>query len=303
MFVLAHLTDPHIGPLPRPRLRELASKRILGWLNWRRSRRRHHRVEILTDLIADLAAQAPDHTAVTGDLVNIALPGEFAATGEWLAALGPPHDVSFVPGNHDAYVRTAMAQWDRHWDAYMRGDKEAGTETGPRFPFVRRRGPVALIGLSSAVPTPAFLATGLLGHDQLARLEAVLTRLGAEGLFRVVLLHHPPQKTPASRHKRLVDAEAFRAVLARVGAELVLHGHDHVHALIWLDGPGGPIPAVGLPSASASPGGHHQAAAYNLYRIDGAPGAWTCEAVSRGFAADASTIAEIARQPLLPSGA
>lgn len=302
MFTLAHLTDPHIGPLPRPRLRELASKRILGWLNWRRNRHRRHRVEILSDLIADLAAQKPDHTAVTGDLVNIALPGEFAATGEWLRALGPPDRVSFVPGNHDAYVRSALAQWDKHWDAYMTGDREAGRGAGPRFPYVRRRGSVALVGLSSAVPTPAFLATGLLGHDQLARLETVLQKLGAEGLFRVVLLHHPPHRTPASRHKRLVDAEAFRAVLARAGAELVLHGHDHVHALIWLDGPNGRIPAVGLPSASASADGHHQPAAYNLYRIDGTPGAFTCEVLSRGFAPGASAITEIARKSLSRPG-
>ncbi|RAI35766.1 metallophosphoesterase family protein [Rhodoplanes roseus] len=302
MFVLAHLTDLHIGPLPRPRLRELASKRVVGWLNWRRNRHRRHRVEILTDLIADLAAQKPDHTAITGDLVNIALPGEFAATGEWLAAFGQPEAVSFIPGNHDAYVRTAMAQWDKHWDAYMRGDREAATESGPRFPYVRRRDPVALVGLSSAVPTPAFLATGLLGQDQLGRLEKRLTQLGEEGLFRVVLLHHPPHKTPASRHKRLVDADAFRAVLARTGAELVLHGHDHVHALMWMDGPAGPIPAVGLPSASASPDGHHEPAAYNLYRIDGPPGAFTCEAVSRGFAPGATAITELARRSLLPPG-
>lgn len=300
MFVLAHLTDPHIGPLPRPRLRELLSKRVVGWLNWRRNRRRHHRVEILSALIADLAAQRPDHTAVTGDLVNIALPGEFAATGDWLAALGPPEDVSFIPGNHDAYVRTAMAQWDRHWDAWMKGDREARTDTDPRFPYVRRRGPVALVGLSSAVPTPAFLATGLLGQDQLARLDARLAQLADEGLFRVVMLHHPPYKTPASRAKRLVDAEAFRTVLARRGAELVLHGHDHVHALVWLDGPSSRIPAVGLPSASASPDGHHQPAAYNLYRIDGAPGAFACEAVTRGFAPGATAIGELTRTRLLP---
>ncbi len=38
MFVLAHLSDPHLGPLPRARMRELASKRMLGFVNWRRGR-------------------------------------------------------------------------------------------------------------------------------------------------------------------------------------------------------------------------------------------------------------------------
>ena len=38
------------------------------------------------------------------------------------------------------------------------------------IPTLRRRGPVALIGLSSAVPTPPFMATGTLGRAQLEAL-------------------------------------------------------------------------------------------------------------------------------------
>src|SRR4051794_28797914 len=33
-FTLAHLSDPHLPPLPAARLRDLASKRALGYLNW-----------------------------------------------------------------------------------------------------------------------------------------------------------------------------------------------------------------------------------------------------------------------------
>jgi hypothetical protein len=40
---------------------------------------------------------------------------------------------------------------------------------------------------------------------------------------------------------------------------------------------------MGVPSASASTGGDWTPAAYNLYRIDGAPGAWRCQATSRGI--------------------
>ncbi|HEX3710381.1 MAG TPA: metallophosphoesterase, partial [Pseudolabrys sp.] len=38
-FVLAHLSDPHLAPLPRPRVDELIGKRITGYVNWRRHRR------------------------------------------------------------------------------------------------------------------------------------------------------------------------------------------------------------------------------------------------------------------------
>jgi hypothetical protein len=50
------------------------------------------------------------------------------------------------------------------------------------------------------------------------------------------------------------------------------------------------VPAVGVPSASAAPGTTHDAAGYNLYCIDGAAGAWTCEIVARGVDAGGSVV-------------
>ena len=73
-FTLAHLSDPHLGPLPKIAPLELLSKRGLGFLNWLRKRHRIHRPEVLAALIADLATRATDHVAVTGDLVNLSLP-------------------------------------------------------------------------------------------------------------------------------------------------------------------------------------------------------------------------------------
>jgi 3',5'-cyclic AMP phosphodiesterase CpdA len=171
------------------------------------------------------------------------------------------------------------------------------------YPFVRQRGSVALIGLSSALPTAPFLATGRLGPDQLLRLSQTLAGLGREGLFRIVLIHHPPVSAPGKAFKRLLDAKMFRKVLAEHGAELVIHGHDHMHSLAWLDGAQGRIPAIGVPSASCPPGRGHPAAAYNLYRIEGAPGAWHCEAISRGFRSDVEGIVELARQTVSTAAA
>ena len=183
-----------------------------------------------------------------------------------------------MPGNHDAYVRAGMGYAIRQWGDYMCGDHEAVD-----FPYLRRRAPLALIGLSSAVPTAPFMATGRLGAEQLVRLAELLDAIKSERLFRVVLIHHPPV-TQAKPQKRLRDADALKHVLAAHGAELLLHGHDHVHMLNWLAGPNGTrVPAVGVPSASAAPGMSHNDAAYNLYRIDGAPDAWTCELTSRGI--------------------
>lgn len=299
MFVLAHLSDPHLGPLPRPRLTELAGKRALGFLNWQRRRQAQHRGEVLEALVADLKSFGPDHIAVTGDLVNISLDAEFAPASAWLGALGSAKDVTVVPGNHDAYVRTAAAHSARHWGAFMRDAAEASEGKEISYPFVRRRGAVALIGLSSAVPTLPFMATGRLGQDQLTRLSEILRDLGREGLFRVVLIHHPPVSARGKRFKRLLDANAFRQVLVQHGAELVLHGHDHVPSLVWLKGMQARIPVFGVPSASCPAGQGHAAAAYNLYRIDGAPGAWRCEAIARGFRSERGGIVELARNGVI----
>ena len=277
-FTLAHLSDPHLAPLPKPRLIELAGKRVLGYINWTRNRHKYQRREVLDALVADMKAQAPDHIAVTGDLVNLALEAEFAPARAWLDEVGPPDRVTTIPGNHDAYVRATSHRFGETFAPYLAGD-----DGRVGFPSVRRRGPLALISLSTAVPTLPLLATGTLGRDQLASLEALLDRLATEDVFRVLLVHHPLKSD--ARQKRMTDAPALLALLKRHGVELVLHGHDHVHSTIWIDGPNGNIPVLGVPSASALAHGHYPAAAYNLLRIQKDNAGWRCEQTVRGLGA------------------
>lgn len=300
MFVLAHLSDPHLGPLPRVTLSDLAGKRALGFLNWQRKRHKMHRRDAVDAIAGDIRAQPHDHVAITGDLVNIALEDEFPAALAWLDTLGAPEDVTLVPGNHDAYVRATHLRALHHWGGHMRGDDaEHPRDMDAPFPFVRRRGPVALIGLSSAIPTQPFMATGRLGAPQLHRLSQALRHLAREELFRIVLIHHPPLLTPGGRFKQLLDSERLRKVLQDDGAELVLHGHDHVHSVAWLEGPHRRIPAVGVPSASAIATSLHGPAAYNLYEIGGKPGHWRCEAISRGLRPGRDGVSELTRRTLI----
>src|SRR5258708_6838680 len=174
MFVLAHLSDPHIGPIPTPRLAEVMNKRGLGLINWYRRRHRHHRADVLDAIVRDMQRQAPGHIALAGDLVNISLDTEFARAARWLAQVGAPDQVTLVPGNHDAYVRRVAGHAAQHWGEYMTGDD------GASFPFVRRRGPLAIIGLTTSLPTGPFMATGRLGPDQFARLAEILIALARE---------------------------------------------------------------------------------------------------------------------------
>src|ERR1035437_8943009 len=141
-FLLAHLSAPHLAPLPAPRWSELIGKRVTGYINWQRRRRFIHDPAVLAKIVADLKAQAPGTIAVTGDLSNIALHEEFVRARAWLASLGAPSDVTVIPGNHGAYVRAAAGQPEPLWGKHIGGD--AGARV---FPFVRGGGPLALIGL------------------------------------------------------------------------------------------------------------------------------------------------------------
>ena len=299
MFTLAHLSDIHLNPMPRARHRDLIGKRVLGYVNWHRGRKVVHRRDVLDVLTQDLVGREPDHIAVTGDLVNLGLPEEFVLAAEWLSALGPPERVTAIPGNHDAYVRLHPERGTAHWRPYMQsneaGEALIGTPT-TAFPFVRRFGDVALIALSSAIPTMPFIAAGRLGSAQLAFLGLALEELGRRGLFRVVLIHHPPLAGQASWRRGLRDAKTLTSLLKEKGAELVLHGHNHEQTLFELETVTGPAIIVGVPSASEAVSGRIPMARYNEYCIAKVNNGWRCEMVGRAVADSAAHVSEIERR-------
>ncbi|GEP57139.1 metallophosphoesterase family protein [Reyranella soli] len=288
MFTLAHLSDPHL-PMPPARAVELLGKRATGYVNWWRRRARLHVPQALAGIVADIKRQKPDHIALTGDLVNISLPSEFSRAADWLKELGGPQDVTVIPGNHDVYVATAWPKSLGLWGAYMAGDGQPPATAFDIFPTVRRRGHgsegVALVGLSSGVPKPPFFATGTLGGAQITKTEKLLADLGREGLCRVVLIHHPPLTTE-SRFKRLTDAAAFQAMIRRVGCELVLHGHNHRSEVARIVGPAGPIPVIGVTSASAAPDSKYGRARYHLIRIEREAAGWQLDVELRALSKD-----------------
>ncbi len=278
-FLLAHLSDPHVGPLPRPRRSELIGKRATGYLNWTRSRSRIHDMAVLDQIVADMKAHHPTHIAVTGDVSNIGLPAEFRLSRSWLETLGAPEQVSFVPGNHDAYVRGSMSALARTFAPWTAGEANGGED----FPYLRLRGEVALIGLSSAIPTPPFIASGYLGRRQLRAMENLLAETGRLGLYRIVMLHHPPQISVSSLGRGLVDAYGFAEVIRHAGAELIIHGHDHRLGMGRLETPKGLAPVVGVPSASVVRGTRHQRAGYHLFEVSSGLGVCKVTARARGL--------------------
>jgi len=289
VFTLAHLSDVHLGPLPQgAAFANFALKRLIGAISWGANRRRLHLPKVADAIAADILAAEPDHIALTGDAVNISAHAEFPRAAAWMTRLGDGQHVTFVPGNHDAYVEVPWHNGLSHMAPWMTGDMRiAATETHARlatpFPFVRLRKSVALIGLSTAVPQPLRLARGSLGETQLGSLATILRDLRERGFARVVLIHHPPFPDLAIKRKALTDAAALRDVIAEHGAELLLHGHNHLHQVTPLETRFGTAHAVGVPSASLGVAGHHTPAAWYLYRIWRNDGRWTAAVRVRSY--------------------
>ncbi len=286
-FTIAHLSDPHLSPAPFPGGRELRLKRFLGWVNWKRGRERLNDMEMLARLVADLRV-AKTRSRRHDRRRRQSRPAlGIRARRRVDADAGRPADVSFTPGNHDAYVRDALpvlAQTFAPW-----------TE-GYRFPYLRRRGEVALIGLNTGVPTAPFLATGRLGAAQLAALATLLKETA--GLARVVMIHHPPMRGGRAPFLRgLDDAGAFEAVVAEWGAELILHGHTHramAHRLASRATRNalGFAPALGAPSISSAAADAAHRACYYFVALDREGGRWRTAIRARGLELGGEAIAE-----------
>lgn len=280
MITLAHISDIHLSPMPDISWRDLVGKRLTGYLNWKLRRHDELNSETLGSLVAHLQAQNAAFTAVTGDLVNLALRVELERAGKWLEALGTPDRVAVCPGNHDAYVPGALESAQEVWGPYMQGE----TLDRSHFPFVRRIGDLAVISCSSAVPTRPFLAVGRFDEAQAERLSRILKVLGEAGFFRAVLIHHPPN--PELQHPSfgLKGHKLFRQVIAEHGAELILHGHTHRSSIHSIPGKNHEVPVVGVAAASAAQGGTlDDPARYNLFRIERNGNGWTCTMREYGF--------------------
>ena len=268
---IAHLSDPHLTSLDHVRWRELLNKRILGYLSWRVKRRRSHNREVLSRTLAHLAQREPDHLIISGDLTHLGTASECREAEIWLKDVGAPDYISIVPGNHDRYIAADVDDTIGRWRAYMQGDPDAAGRE-PHFPYLRVRGQVAIIGLSSAVPTPPFFASGRLGEAQLQRLGRLLEATAQRGLYRIVVVHHSPHSM--SSRRGLSDAGQLLSTLGGPGAELLLHGHGHRQMYATLQAGAHRIPVFGVPSASASYNNPAKSPGYYLYDVNQTASGW-----------------------------
>ncbi len=285
MVKIAHLSDIHLSPLPPVRGKDLLSKRITGFINWKLKRAKHMQSDTLEQLIAHLKTQKPDISAITGDLVNLSLETEFKQAALWLQNLATPEKACVIPGNHDAYLKDSLEKFQLYMGDYAKGEMIDAQS----FPFVRRVKHVALIACSSSVPTAPFMAYGKFDAEQAKRLSKSLDALKRAGYFRIVLIHHPVIGRAANGFRKgLHDADLFCDVIANHGAELVLHGHTHKSSINAISGVknggiNGETPVIGVAAASANAEHGDDPARYNLFNIKRIGKKWSCNMSEYGY--------------------
>lgn len=273
---IAHFSDLHVLSLVGVGWHRFLGKRLTGYANIRLKRGHVHHASYVSALAKEMARTKVDHVTITGDLTNLALEPEFLLAREILEdeLHLRPSDISVVPGNHDLYTRGALKRkrFTEFFSEYTKCDIDVAVDIGAgHFPFVKLRGPAAIIGLSSAVPRPPFVASGTLGRLQLEALARALAHPEVKKRTPVLLLHHPPLNPPSLLKtwlEGLTDADRLRELLAPLERGLVLHGHLH-RRLVRKMAPSGLL-SVGATSASL----HHEQTArmsgFNLYELDDA---------------------------------
>jgi 3',5'-cyclic AMP phosphodiesterase CpdA len=272
---IAHVSDLHVLAPAGVALRGvLFNKRMTGYANLVMKRARVYRRDYLRSVLA-AAASAADHLVVTGDITNLSLENEYEEAVRLLEDAARATEVTVVPGNHDIYLPAIHRErrFPHHFAGFMEGDLPALALDLPagRFPFVKLRGPVAIIGLTSAVPRPPFVSAGHLGAEQLAALEQVLRDPEVARRTPVVLIHHSPFDSRFRLEQLrggLVDAAALRARLEPLARGLVLYGHLHVRRHTRLATPAGGLDVVCATAAALDHPDLRVRAGFNLYEID-----------------------------------
>ena len=278
---VAHCSDLHLLSHDGARWLDLANKRWIGAMNLLSSRSRHYHVDAFDHMVDDMNEQGIEHVLCTGDVTNLALEQEFRfARGKFDRLAGGPEHVTVIPGNHDAYVAQGIAYFASVFDEYHRSDAgwtwtdadrdidDIGDDL--RWPIVRTRGELAVIGISTSRATPWFTAYGRVGPGQLARVRKALSDSRLAAKARLVAIHHPPAgKRAFNKIRGLRDHAAFAQVIAEVGADLIVHGHEHQDLVEELAGPGGPVPVRGIASGTYHHNKPDRIGRYRVFEIDG----------------------------------
>lgn len=273
---IAHFSDLHVYALEGVPPWRFLNKRLTGWANLRLKRGSIHKTAHVNAIADEIARHNIDHIVVTGDLTNLALESEFQVARELFErSTLEPSRVTIVPGNHDLYTRGSLRsrRFESYFAPWLESDlPELAVDVGGgRFPVVKLRGSVAIIGLSSAVPRPPLIAAGELGRAQREALARVLKHPEVARRTLVLALHHPAvhRWSRLKTHlEGLRDATELLGMLGSVERGLVLHGHLHRRLQRVLVTDAGRLLQVGATSASLEHASSDRVFGFNVYDLE-----------------------------------
>jgi 3',5'-cyclic AMP phosphodiesterase CpdA len=274
---VAHFSDLHVLALEGISRTRFLNKRFTGLVNLRLKREHKHRPAHVRAVAQEVGRAKVDHVVITGDLTNLALEQEFEAVQRLIEddLRLAPRDVTIVPGNHDLYTRGAMRdrRFTRFFAPYLVSDMpEYAVDIAlGMFPIVKLRGPLAIIGISSAVPRLPLVASGELGAEQVAAVARIMAHDEVRRRTPILALHHPIHNPPSAIKtwvEGLRDADELKGAIDEVPRGLILHGHLHGRMQRALTTRAGSLLAVGATSASLHHVDPDRMAGFNVYTFD-----------------------------------
>ncbi|MCP4604065.1 MAG: metallophosphoesterase [Proteobacteria bacterium] len=263
---ICHFSDLHL-PLDNPvHLWKLVGKRFLGWANLRFNRSKTYKLEAFIALLESLVGEKADLTVMTGDLTSLAFEFEFAKVDSIFRRAGLDDETTIlVPGNHDRYAVSADLL-----DSFERGMARwfpKGFSRGRGYPIVQILGPVALIGLDTAVWRNPIRAAGHIGRDQIERLVKILDSKEVSGRWPVIAMHHPPfHLSRVIVRDYLSGLNGLDELISSIQnrSATILHGHLHQFSRRSK----GNLDIIGVPAASNDTREEATQLAYHVYTFE-----------------------------------
>jgi 3',5'-cyclic AMP phosphodiesterase CpdA len=269
---IAHFSDVHFTRKPADfPLRDLISKRGVGWLNLT-VRRRYKRflsvAQVVSAFLHDLEEQKPDLILFTGDLTAVAYAEEFQAAAEAFSDLRERSCVLGVPGNHDVYVRKANGEqlFNELFHNWTGTDRPDLARAGHALPAARLLGSdLAVIAIPSARSCALTDSSGLVGHEGLLAIDRVLSDPDLTRRKVIVALHYGFFLEDGKRDSKshgLRDADQVLALLKHHDVDLIVHGHIH-ERFVHLKGTISPVSVANTGSLTDSKFNR----AYHIYEM------------------------------------
>lgn len=278
-MIISHTSDIHLPLTFKPNISSLFNKRVIGYINHYSNRRNVHKLENIELILNDIKLKnKTGHTILSGDIVNLSLEEEFIKANEFLGKYFTKNNLSIIPGNHDAYVNIKYKNSLCHLTNYL--DESAPLNQDSPFPYIKKIKNIALIGISTAVPSPPFMCWGRVSKEQLIKLEEILSSIEKENNFVLLFLHHPIHHYGAFNLKGLLNKEELIETISKFNIHLIIHGHLHreIHNSIEIKEV--LVPCIGAPSGSRD---KNSGLSYLEYQIDKINDKWNLKVYRRQY--------------------